>query len=727
MATLVLTAVGSALGGPIGAALGAMAGQAIDARLFAPKARHGARLSDLAVQTSSYGTPMPRLFGTMRVAGTVIWATDLVESRSRSGGGKGRPKTVTYSYSASFAVGLSARRILDIGRIWADGKLLRGSAGDFKTQTRFRFYTGDEEQAADPLIASAEGGDGTPAYRGLAYAVFEGFELADYGNRIPSLSFEVVADEAPVSISAIAAELAGGTLLAGEAPGVAGYLASGDTVRGAIEDIAAFVPLSLIDEGATLRIGIPEPSASEIEPLGAGTQAGSDRRGRDEQARRAASAVASSVTLGYADPERDHQPGLQRAFRGAPALLDERRVLPIAVTAGEAKRLAEARLAAIWAGRSTASLNLTSKYVALRPGTILRVAERTGLWRVERWTFERMIVRLQLVAIPDLQAAPGGVASSGRPVTEADLRHGPTSLRLVELPSTGGQVAAGPRLFAAAAGAEPGWRRAALIASFDGGASWQELGDTAAPAVMGQADAALPGGSSALLDTSAAITVTLLSEAMLLENRSDTDLANGANLALLGDELIQFGAAEPIGAGRYRLSRLLRGRLGTEWACADHQPAEPFLLIEQSALAPIEAPSSTVGGALRVTAAGREDGPEGGTASKIITGEALRPPSPVHLHVKRFGGDVQIAWTRRSRSGWPWLDGTDAPLGEESERYELVLSGPALRRVVVIDAQAYTYTESKQQADGATGPITAAVAQLGTYARSRPATVTFII
>ena len=100
MATLVLTAAGTAIGGPIGGAIGAIIGQSIDQRLFAPKARHGPRLGDLAVQTSSYGTQFPLIFGTMRAAGTVIWATDLIEQRSSTGGGKGRPKTVSYSYSA---------------------------------------------------------------------------------------------------------------------------------------------------------------------------------------------------------------------------------------------------------------------------------------------------------------------------------------------------------------------------------------------------------------------------------------------------------------------------------------------------------------------------------------------------------------------------------------------------------------------------------------------------
>ena len=144
MATLILTAVGSAVGGPIGGAIGSLIGQQIDQRLFAPKAREAARLGDLAVQGSTYGAFIPKVFGTMRVAGTVIWAMDLQEDRRTVSQGKGRPKATVYSYRASFAVALSARPGMRVGRIWADGKLLRGAAGDFKVATGFRFHSGRE-------------------------------------------------------------------------------------------------------------------------------------------------------------------------------------------------------------------------------------------------------------------------------------------------------------------------------------------------------------------------------------------------------------------------------------------------------------------------------------------------------------------------------------------------------------------------------------------------------
>ena len=109
----------------------------------------------------------------MRTAGSIIWATELVEHRETQGGGKGRPSVTSYTYSVSFAVALASRPILGLGRIWADGNLLRGEAGDLKTGGTMRLYTGRGDQEADPLIEAIEGAARTPAYRDLAYVVFE--------------------------------------------------------------------------------------------------------------------------------------------------------------------------------------------------------------------------------------------------------------------------------------------------------------------------------------------------------------------------------------------------------------------------------------------------------------------------------------------------------------------------------------------------------------------------
>ena len=188
MATLVFGSIGTAIGGPLGGAIGALVGRQADRALFGAPGRQGPRLREMDVTLSTYGQPIPRVYGRMRKAGAVIWATELQEHADALGTGKGQPALTTYSYTANLAVALSSRPIQQIGRIWADGKLLRGAAGDLKVGGSLRVYLGSEDQPADHLIAAAEGETRCPAFRGLAYVGFEGLELATFGNRVPALT-----------------------------------------------------------------------------------------------------------------------------------------------------------------------------------------------------------------------------------------------------------------------------------------------------------------------------------------------------------------------------------------------------------------------------------------------------------------------------------------------------------------------------------------------------------
>ena len=213
MATLALGIAGAAIGGAllpsasilgvtiggaaIGRAIGGLAGSYVDHALFGASGQgrvmEGPRLASLHVMSSREGAPVPRLYGRARMAGEVIWATNFDEDISTTGGGgKGlgggapaSPKQTTYSYFANFAVGLCEGPITRIGSVWADGKLLNLSS------YTYRLHTGDNQQLPDSLIEAKEGAGMAPAYRGLAYAVFERMPLAAFGNRIPQLSFEV--------------------------------------------------------------------------------------------------------------------------------------------------------------------------------------------------------------------------------------------------------------------------------------------------------------------------------------------------------------------------------------------------------------------------------------------------------------------------------------------------------------------------------------------------------
>jgi hypothetical protein len=186
MAQLTLSTLGGALGGPVGAAIGGLIGNAIDRTLInglSPVRQVGPRVQGVRVAAADQGAPIAQVYGRGRVAGTVLWSARLKENRTRTRASKSAPQTESFSYSLSFAVGLCEGPIDGIGRIWADGQLLD------QTGLSYRLYRGDADQMPDPLISVIEGD--APAYRGLAYLVFEDLPLAAFGNRPPNLSVEV--------------------------------------------------------------------------------------------------------------------------------------------------------------------------------------------------------------------------------------------------------------------------------------------------------------------------------------------------------------------------------------------------------------------------------------------------------------------------------------------------------------------------------------------------------
>ena len=191
MATLALSlagqVVGGAVGGPIGAtigrALGALAGAAIDASLFGEKAQATAR-PDIRLQGSSEGGAVPRLYGWSRLAGNIIWATELEEIAAEDRGGKGTGAAEeANAICASFAVAFCEGEVHRLGRVWADGQLLEIEG------ISARFYRGTETRVADSLIEAKQGE--APAYRGLCYLVFERLPLTEFGNRIPNITVEL--------------------------------------------------------------------------------------------------------------------------------------------------------------------------------------------------------------------------------------------------------------------------------------------------------------------------------------------------------------------------------------------------------------------------------------------------------------------------------------------------------------------------------------------------------
>ncbi len=247
MATIALHFAAAALKANPYIALGMQfVGSVIDRKLFGNNDTQ--RMDNTSLQDSSYGGMIPLVWGMARLPGNFIYASNF-KSHSHSSGGKGgmggSSDTVTYTISA--AVGICNGPIAGIRRLWVDGSeytpnaktstwltslsncVAKCQAAGTSLQTalqayngttvtylrssdttksfKCRVYLGTDCQTPDSYMESQKGGAGyCPGYRDLAYIVMQDKNLADYGNRIPQIQFEVVTTDFHVSTSFAGAE-----------------------------------------------------------------------------------------------------------------------------------------------------------------------------------------------------------------------------------------------------------------------------------------------------------------------------------------------------------------------------------------------------------------------------------------------------------------------------------------------------------------------------------------
>jgi len=667
MATLILSTIGQIYGGPIGGTIGALVGRQVDSMIFKPPAQEGPRLTELKVTTSSYGMPIARHYGRMRVPGQIIWSTDLIEHKDKQGSKNG-PTVINYTYTASFAVALSSRPLKSVARIWADGKLLRGASGDLKVGGAFRLYTGEGDQPQDPLLAGAEGSDRCPAYRGLAYAVFEDLQLSEYGNRIPTLSFEVIGDEGALSL----AELLDGTLADFDAQltleGIEGISSEGPLgeLLGALDPLFP-LDCDACDDQLVLRPDRLQTAAIAL-PAAATSTKREDFGGNEGYARkRVAESEQPVEVLRYYDIDRDYQPGAQRAIGkplpGQPRGID----LPAAMTAVSARRLVgDAAKRAQWS-RQTISWRVTELDPAIRPGARVTIPGHPGKWRVGGWEWHDQGIDLDLSRLSPLAALPTS-ADPGRANPAPDQVSAPSVLAAFEMPWDGNPGTSVPLIMAAASSSSTGWQGAALYVD-QGDGALQLLGPSGRTrATIGSATEALAPATSLLFDRQHSVTVELASNSLVLSDATMRQLAMGANRALLGQEIVQFASAAPLGNGQWRLSGLWRGRGGTEAAIAAHQTGEAFVLLDGSGIALDPQAVGTAPGTL-IAALGLGD-PIPANSSIALRGIGTQPLSPVHGYAATYpDGSLRLGWTRRARGAWLWQDFTDVPLNEQNEAY----------------------------------------------------------
>ena len=318
--------------------------------------------------------------------------------------------------------------------------------------------------------------------------------------------------------------------------------------------------------------------------------------GRDEPAAKiqlevAADAGPASLRLSYYDPTRDFQAAEARASMSDEAGMEQVAELPAVIDSSSARSIAEDLLGRRWAEREILKLRLPPAFLALEPGAIVGLESHPGqLWRVGRCTLDRfaVIAELRRHRAPIVTGEPALLASSAISALGAAAQpdSGELRLALFEVPSLE-QPQTQPVLVLAASSSVSAWRPQPARLEIGGHAL--QISTARRKSTLGYSITPISAGASGQHDLNSTFEVQLVDREQWLTSCDDAALACGANLAILGREVLQFGDAYPLGDGRFRLSRLVRGGAGTETPA--HPEGEAFTLAEPASLRTIALPS----------------------------------------------------------------------------------------------------------------------------------------
>lgn len=378
--------------------------------------------------------------------------------------------------------------------------------------------------------------------------------------------------------------------------------------------------------------------------------------------------------------------------------------LPVVMHDQLARTVADIALYDYWAGRTRMRFRVSNDYAAYEPGDVVTLTTDDATYTLRIAATKKLPSgAIEVDAIADEKAIYNGYVAPEVTSNEPALviPGGQTALEFLDLPALPGESPTQAVLSMAINAVEEGWEGAQINRSIDGGTTYDVILSVDDAATRGVATETLGSGSTYLIDESTSIDV-LLQEGTL-ESTTLTALLNGANAALLGDEIIQFQTATLIAENKYTLTNLMRGQLGTEDAVGTHEAGERFILL--NTINQLNISFDTIGLSREFKPVTFGEALEDTNAqSYTYTGANLKPYAPVNVVGTRDGSsNLTITWNRRDRLLGAWRDNSEIGLSEQEERYEVdILNGAGdtvLRTITGLTSPTASYSAAEQTTD----------------------------
>ncbi len=487
------------------------------------------------------------------------------------------------------------------------------------------------------------------------------------------------------------------------------------SARAALQQLMLVHGLDAVETGGRLVFrSRRDRAAHRLDPLHLAVT-GKDVAGI-ERSRAASAELAGRVRLTHVDAQAEYQMRTaEAAFPDEVSRAASDSEMPMALLPSEGRGVAERWLAEQRIARDRAVFRVPPSQARVGVGDLVRFADDPALWRVDRALTEGAR-RIEAVRAEPHVFVPSDAVDAT--VSPRDfVPPVPVFPLFLDLPlMTGEEVEHAPHL---AVAAQP-WPGSVAVygAVEDAGYALDRLVE--AGATLGVTETPLARAVPGRFDRGAPLRVRLTSGA--LTSISPAQLWRGGNLAAIGDgdpanwEVFQFARADVVEPMVYALSERLRGQLGSEPEMRDSWPVGSYVVLLNGAVGQIGAPAAARGliRHFRIGPAARGyDDPSYVHQVHAFAGRGLRPYAPAQLRARWQGGDLSLAWVRRTRVDGDRWEAGDVPLGEAQEAYVLrIEAGEDVLREVHLTTPSYLYPAALRAADGVPPGFQVAVAQL---------------
>lgn len=391
------------------------------------------------------------------------------------------------------------------------------------------------------------------------------------------------------------------------------------------------------------------------------------------------------IDVSYYDVDREYEPSTQTYQLNESNSRDAYNLrLPIAMTSAKAAQIAEVAMYEFWSSRSTISFSTTNKFDYLEPTDVVTINETDLDGNVSASRVVRLIEKdsegglIQWKAVQEKSEIYAPVASGTSAAQNSSnfLAAPATLLKVFQHPildmahnDFGVSVACGS--------SDSRWPGATIEMSTDG-ENFEPVEDISQEGTFGIVLSPVGAPTNYLdWDRRNVIDVDLMCGE--LSSATEAEVRSGKNLFYYGDEMLGAATVTALGSNRYRLSNLIRGLYGTEWAIESHRAGESIVLMQDLVRIPLDASFNQKILYFRAQTFGDNRYVE---SSITVDDVALKPFAPVHVIATRFSeakiingrtyavGSWKIEWMRRSRSVSNW-NAMPIPLNEEREEYEI--------------------------------------------------------